>query len=423
MNLNFVVGLLALTVCHTALFAQTVEDRVKQLEAQIRAMQLEVEQIKKAPATGDPFAGLQKKPESGLNFRFYGESKYKWTKGADGNYFDPNRFVLIPSFKVNDWIIFNSEIEIEHGGAQGDSTGRFFNGELEIEQFYADFLLSKHFNIRSPGISLIPMGRVNQRHEPTTFYSVDRPRLYQEIIPSTWMEGSLGGVWGNIGEGLKYETLVSTGITERTSNFITGDAGMRKARPRLYNKDDTTDELGYSAKLTYTGIPGLEASASGYVTEFGGSLDRSVTAGAWDVEASYRPRWAKRLELRGDFAMWHFGNKENLSANNDASTTNDVGNRMYGWYAEAAYDVWPESWRHGKGSAMRLVPFVRYADIHTTSGTYASGLTKTYSSNKDYLTGGFAWFLSDHVVLKSDYTACLSKNSDSIFSIGIGFDF
>ncbi len=400
---------------------------MKQLEAQIRSMQAELGQIKsnRAATLADPFAGLEKKSSSGLNFKFYGEAKYKWTRSADGNYFDPHRFVLSPSFKPNDWIQFHSEIEIEHGGASGKSTSRFYDGEIELEQFYADFLINDRFNIRSPGISLVPMGRVNLRHEPTTFYSVERPRLYQEIIPSTWMEGSLGGVWGNLGEGLKYEALISTGISERnTDNMITGSGGMRGARPRLYDKaDDKTDSLAYGAKFTYTGVPGLETSLSGYVTQLSGHNSQPITAGAWDVEASYRPAWAKRLELRGDVAMWHFGDAANLRANNDGTTTNDVGNRMYGWYAEAAYDIWPDSWHHGRGGAMRLVPFVRYADIHTTSGDYASGLTKTRSNNKDYLTGGVAWFLSDHTVVKADYTACLTTKSDNIFSVGIGFNF
>jgi hypothetical protein len=40
------------------------------------------------------------------------------------------------------------------------------------------------------GIDLIPIGYINQHHEPTQFYSVNRPELYNGLIPSTWRAGA-----------------------------------------------------------------------------------------------------------------------------------------------------------------------------------------------------------------------------------------
>ena len=43
------------------------------------------------------------------------------------------------------------------------------------------------FNARA-GLMLIPMGLVNEQHEPTAALGVRRPDVEDVIIPSTWRE-------------------------------------------------------------------------------------------------------------------------------------------------------------------------------------------------------------------------------------------
>ena len=60
-----------------------------------------------------------------------------------------------------------------------------FSGALELEQMYIDVNVTEYVNWRSLGVSLIPIGEINQYHEPDQFYSSKRPQLYKSIIPTT----------------------------------------------------------------------------------------------------------------------------------------------------------------------------------------------------------------------------------------------
>lgn len=408
-----------------SLQAQDQSALIRDLQQQINQLKQEVETLKEGPARDTEGEDLLKRDffkAKGLNIGFYGESKYRFPKKGS-NAFDAHRYVLSPSYEIADWLIFNSEVEIEHGGLDEKATGRSrFDGELEIEQFFVDILINEHFNIRSLGIDLVPLGRFNKYHEPTTFYSTERPELYREIIPTTWMEPA-ASVFGKIVEGLDYQLMVSAGLEDRISGTsspgVTAAGGLRDARPRLRRADENT--LAYSGRLHYGGLPGLDASTSFYVSELKGSTGDS-TAAAWDIEASYRiPRTG--IELRGDFAYWHFSDPQNLVANNDASASNDVGDQMYGWYVEAAYHFWPEAWREGRGKDMDLVPFIRYSEIITQSGLLGGSAQTDGSTNREYLTAGVSYFLNQNFVVKGDYRHNFKSSDDDYFQIGVGMFF
>jgi hypothetical protein len=292
--------------------------------------------------------------------------------------------------------------------------------------------LNKHFNIRSLGIDLVPAGRVNLYHEPTLFYSTERPELYREIIPSTWMEPSIG-IFGQITDTLDYRLMVSSGLEDFSSSAsgpgIAATSGMRNARPRMRAADENA--LAYSGRLHFNGVPGLDTSTSFYITEVEGFDHLNSTLALFDVEAIYRvPRTG--LELRGDFAYWHIDKPENLIANNNESLTDDVGGRMYGWYVEAAYHLWPEAWRHGKGEHMDLVPFIRFSQIVTQSDMLdGSARLSNGTANRDFLTVGLSYFLNQNFVLKADWrhnldgsdTSAGSAASQDYVQIGAGMFF
>ena len=368
----------------------------------------------------------------GLTFGFYGETKYRFPESG-ANSFDAHRYVLTPSYQIADWIVFNSEFELEHGGVD-DSTARGsrFDGELEIEQMYVDILINEHFNIRSLGIDLVPVGRMNLYHEPTTFYSTERPELYREIIPTTWMEPSMG-VFGKITDTLDYRLQVSAGLEDFNASAggagVTAANGMRNARPRMRGANE--NKVATSGRLHFNGIDGLDMSGSFYVSPSKGTNDQDVTMTLVDIEAVYRvPNTG--LELRGDFATWFIDNPENLIANNSGTATDDVGKRMYGWYAEAAYHFWPEVWREGKGKEMDFVPFVRYSSIRTQTGLLAgSAKLDNGTANRDFLTVGSAWLQTPRFVIKADWRRNLddsaatatSAASQDYVQMGVGLAF
>ncbi|HXG47349.1 MAG TPA: hypothetical protein VNO52_06975 [Methylomirabilota bacterium] len=417
---------------------------IETLQKQIQALTEEVERLKEGPVSAEDAKALLGEDflkQKGLTIGFYGEAKYRFPE-AGNDTFDPHRFVLTPSYQLADWLVFNSELEFEHGGldevagttGSGSSRSRF-DGEIEIEQFYVDILLNPHFNIRSLGIDLVPVGRINKYHEPTVFYSTERPELYREIIPSTWFEPSMGA-FGQITETLDYQVMVSTGLEDfisgSTAPGITAGNGMRAARPRYRQADE--ENLAYTGRIHYHGVPGLDASTSAYATKVRGFNEGESVLILVDVEAAYRvPRTG--LELRGEFAYWFINDPQNLIANNNAATSDDVGDHMYGWYVEAAYHLWqhtPESWRQGRGAKMDLVPFIRYTEIVTQAGLApTSSRLDTGATNKEFLTAGLAWFLSPNFVVKGDWRRNLnggravetSAANQDYFQMGVGVVF
>lgn len=351
------------------------------------------------------------------NFRMgaYGEHKVIIPDDGPTN-FDPHRLVLLPSYAFNDWILFNAEIEFEHGGvddtdgSQPANNSRF-SGEVEIEQAWIDFKLCEQFNWRSLGVDLVPVGRINLYHEPTTFYSTERPEIYTNLIPSTWMENSTS-VYGNIAEGLKYQLQVSQGLVEGPAGSaigITGLAGLRNARPEL--RDDRSNSLGYTARLEFAPpfIPGLNGSASTFMSPDiqnpASTNPGSSSVILSDLEFLYRvPKTG--WEFRVDGTYIDIMGSEHLTANQDAVTNDGIGQNMWGVSGEAAYHFVP--WKDGRLKAAEIVPFFRYSKIDLQSGHIPmTGTGAVAAANgggdQQWWTFGLAFFPIPDVVLKLDY--------------------
>ena len=116
---------------------------------------------------------------------------------------DFHRFILLFAHSFNDRIRFVGELELEHAFVEGLEEA----GELELEQAYIDFLLTRGFNVRA-GMMLMPIGIINQIHEPPSYYGVERPFVDTVIVPSTWFEVG-AGVHGEVGRGWRYRAGLS----------------------------------------------------------------------------------------------------------------------------------------------------------------------------------------------------------------------
>src|SRR5881394_858735 len=140
--------------------------------------------------------GVGASPIPGLKIGMYGEIKFgtQQNAGANGQWqsgFDMARLVLLPTYQVTDNIVFNAEIEFEHAGSAFDNDDKL-HGAAEIEQAFFDLRFNDYFTLRSPGVDLVPISFNNLYHEPTLFYSVQRPELANGLIPTTWVAGSAG---------------------------------------------------------------------------------------------------------------------------------------------------------------------------------------------------------------------------------------
>src|ERR1700731_4677497 len=172
-----------------------------------------------------PILGVAESPVPGLSIGAYGEVFFgamqnpaaggQWQNGSDA----PRRFVFLPTYAITDNIIFNAEIEFEHAGSGFDNDDKL-HGTAEIEQLWIDFKIIDQFNWRAPGIDLIPIGYINEHHEPTGFYSVKRPELYNGLIPSTW-KAPATSIYGRLTDGLYYTLQASSSVEDFGGDFAT----------------------------------------------------------------------------------------------------------------------------------------------------------------------------------------------------------
>ena len=375
------------------LVGQNQQDKIEALEKQL--MELKQQQAAKPDY-------LKQAAAQGLTFNFYGEMKWINKKGTD--YMDPHRFVLIPSYKLSDYAIFSSEIEIEHGGVEDtdDGEGRF-DGELEIEQFYIDAQINDWATWRSLGISLIPVGTINQYHEPDLFYSVHRPIMYKYVIPSTWMEAGTG-FHGDVSgvDGLSYFAYLSEGLSSARATHTDGNWAPRDTRPRLREKGGS-DSLATSLKLAYA-QGGFAGSVSTYQSNYS-SANGKTDLGLYDVEASYNfiEGSLKGVELIADYAWWDIDDPSKIVGAGATKT----GDKVDGYRLEIAY--------HVPRGDNELIPFVRAEGYSTQSGSAGS--------HHNYLTYGATYKFGDHWEIKVGARQSLDDDSSTEYHAGVGMQF
>ncbi|HET6983394.1 MAG TPA: hypothetical protein VFI53_14720, partial [Myxococcaceae bacterium] len=171
--------------------------------------------------------------KDGLSIGGYGETVLSFYSGSlqDGtvaptdNIADTLRAVLYVGYKFNDWLVLNSEFEFEHSGFSDEHP----EGEAIVEFVYLDFLISKAFNVRA-GNMLLPVGFINELHEPPTFLGAYRPALENEggLIPTTWHEIGIG-FHGELPLNLVYRLYLVNGLNAAGFN-AEGNGGIGGGR-------------------------------------------------------------------------------------------------------------------------------------------------------------------------------------------------
>ena len=153
----------------------------------------------------------------------YGEMHYNNLDSKDE--IDFHRFVMFLGHEYNENVRMFSEIELEHS-LSGDGKP----GEVELEQAYVEFDLNESISARG-GLFLMPVGLLNETHEPPVFFGVERNPIEKNIIPTTWWEGG-ASVLGRFGEGFSYDLAVTSGLdVDQTDGkaYLIGTDG-RKSR-------------------------------------------------------------------------------------------------------------------------------------------------------------------------------------------------
>jgi hypothetical protein len=356
----------------------TVEQRIERLEEEVGRLS--------GTTRADIADGAS---ETGrLSWHGYGELHYNNPEGsgvpddADAAIMDFHRMVWGLSYQFNDRISLHTEVDFEHAAA-----------EIELEFAYLDFLLTPAFNLRA-GSMLMPVGPLNEFHEPTLFYSVERPYVQRTIIPTSWQEGG-AGIFGSVPAGLKYRVYLVSGLN---AEEFSAANGIRDGRGHV--AEAPSEDLAVVGRVEYVGIPGLELGASFY--QGGANVTKKPNleeagVGIWEGDIRFRKAG---FDLRGVVASVQVDGAAQISTFLAGLTPpgGPVGDEMLGWYVEGAYDVLRLL---ARGSNQAVVAFVRYEDFNTQESV-PTGFIANDANDRQVLTTGLAYYPIPEVAVKAD---------------------
>ena len=361
-------------------------------------------------AAAPPYAFPQIGPDTVLTS--YGEIQYsRPTNATAETTADVGRFVIGLEHRFSDKTRMAAELEVEHAVSSADDSG-----EVEVEQGYVEHQFSDIISGKA-GLFLMPIGLLNEYHEPTAYYGVFRNFVETAIIPTTWREIGLGSKFA-LDNGVTLEAGVTTGFDlakwdPNASEGLESPLGSIHQEGQLARAKD----LSVYGAVNWRGVPGLLVGGSvfyggaGQGQEFPGN-DAKVTLyeghvrwtpGAWDLSALY---------ARGEIS-----NTAALNAS-FAGAPYPVPSAFDGWYAQAAYHLWSDG-------DMSFAPFARYERLNTAKAYEGipQGFGPAPTPYTRVTTVGFNYYLNPNVVFKADYQWSQPDNSKNRLDLGVGYAF
>ncbi|WP_029000239.1 hypothetical protein [Azohydromonas australica] len=341
----------------------------------------------------------------------YGEINYNRPKNSSRDaQADLRRAVLGIQHRFDERTKVVTELEVEHAVSSAGDVG-----EVALEQAYIEHQFTPTWAARA-GLFLVPMGLINENHEPTAYYGVERNFVETAIIPSTWREGGVQAV-GSFDNGLTLQAGVATGFNVNKWDPAEGRESPLGAIHQELAQAQARD-LSVFGALNWRGIPGL--LVGGGVFSGGASHGISVTKSRvtlWDLHARWTPgRWdLAAVYARGSISNSAALNNEFGIVGSDAP----IPRNFDGGYLQAAYKLW-------ESGSYKLKPFVR-AERFNVARRYADGLGPIATPNglptERVLTAGANFDIGSGVVLKADYQKFKQNKDLDRFDLGLGWSF
>lgn len=406
-----------------------LEKRMATLSQEVAALKQE----KKPNAVHQPVYGLAPAAskvyhlKEGISLGGYGEMVYqdydsqKDSGAASGkkDTLDYLRFVLYVGYRFSEKFVFNSEIEIEHAAEDK-------RGEVSVEMATLDYLHSPVLNARG-GLLLVPMGFINELHEPTVFHGVNRPNVERNIIPTTWRENGVG-LFGQVGS-VAYRTYMINGFQAVNDYAVSGSSGnvsgyssssgVRDGRQK--GSKAYAEDWGWVGRLDYSGIPGLLVGGSLYTGQAGqdavvDSQQLSAPTTLWEAHGDFQ--W-EGVELRGLYSRASVGEVSLINTAQGFNGKNSVGEQMWGGYGQLAYNVLS---RNKKG--IYLAPFFRY-ERYNTQARVPDGFASDPANDRMEMVYGLTYKPIATVVLKGEYQNNRNRADSAVdqWNLGLGYMF
>jgi hypothetical protein len=397
---------------------------IRRLEDQVEAITRELEELRlgrdlvveaDTSISGfGPAASKVYKVRQGVSIGGYGEVLYEnfaesreddAPSGATDR-IDALRAILYAGYKFSDKVLFNSELEFEHGSTED-------GGSVSIEFAYLDYRLSPRFGLRG-GLLLSPMGFLNEIHEPPAFLGARRPETERVIIPSTWRENGLG-FFGGAGD-FSYRAYLINGFD--AAGF--GASGLRDGRQN--GAEAKAQNFGAVGRVDYAATLGLSLGTSAYLGNSGqGAVlpsDPTRTIGAqtfiWEGHAQYKLRG---FDLSGLLAISTLDEAAEINELNGLTADASVGERLVGWYLQGGYDV-----LRGSRSGHQLVPYVRYEQLNTQDEVPA-GFSADPANDRLLVTLGTMWKPLPNISLKADYQLVSNEANTGVNQLNVNLGY
>ena len=379
--------------------------------------------------------------EAAYTRNFFSDNVYRYSRPAEyandpshGRFDIPHAVVYLGYDFGKGWSM-QTEIEFEHTGT-GSAVEKEFTeageweseiekgGEIELEQFWIQKTFCPEFNIRA-GHIIVPVGGLNNAHEPLNYFTVYRPEGEFTILPSTWHDTGIS-LWGRTPH-WRYELLVTAGVDGfmfDRDNFI--HYGVKS--PYEYR---VANNFGYAARVDNYSINGLRIGLSAF---YGRAMHNSYpndlhntryadVKGRTFIGALDFAYKGKRLIIRGNADYGYVGDaatistvKRNLSSNNAPYKKTPVGQNALAAGAEAGYDILP--WFGITDSRFFIFTRYEYYDSYIPS---ADQQDYTYT-DKHRIAAGFNWFPIPEIAVKGEYSHRFLKapyNNEPSVSLGI----
>ena len=317
---------------------------------------------------------------------------------------DVHRLITFFGYQFAANTFFVTELEVEHAN------------EMYVEQAFLQQNLNDFLNFRA-GLILIPMGIVNEYHEPTTFNGVERPNLDSKIVPTTWRELGAGFTGKFSDYSLKYQLYLTNGfLSYNGTGILRGVDGYRKGRQKGIQSIISSPNL--STKIDFYGIKSLKIGLAGY---FGKTQTTAIDGVSRNDDYAIMDADSTRIGISmigGDFRYKNKGfqargqliysHNSNVEAYN-AKTNQNLGSSFFGYYIETGYDILRLI---NEDLDQELNLFVRYENYDTHHRTYGE-LTRNLAYNRNDITCGFGLKLANGAVLKLDYQRFTNKSSSN----------
>ncbi|MEJ6829266.1 MAG: hypothetical protein QNK61_03655, partial [Akkermansiaceae bacterium] len=243
------------------------------------------------------------------------------------------------------------------------------------------------------GLFLVPVGLLNETHEPNTFYGVERNNIESKIIPTTWWEGG-AAVTKNFDNGVGLDFAVHSGLNVPTAG---GSAfAIRSGRQKVAEADATN--WAATGRIRYNNGNGLSLSGfANFQSDISSSSAEDNSALLLGASAQYQ---AGGFGFRALFSHWEIDGASFEAADADS---------QWGYFLEPSY-----RWSFENGSSVGV--FGRYSNYEYVSGT---------RKETDEYTMGVNYWPIDNVVLKADYNVLKEDGAadNKTLNFGVGYSF